>query len=103
MSGSKHTPGPWLLRYRLTNPDEIVGVSGSDRSFLADCATTARTLEEISANCRLIAAAPDLLVACEAYLAVEHLQDPGAYLRGLDALVEQMRVAVAKARGTDEA
>jgi len=39
-----------------------------------------------------------LLAACEAYIALSTLSDPGEFLRGLDAVDAQIRAAVANAR-----
>lgn len=87
-----HTPGPWhvsrssrYVRYRLP---------GSDTGYnLADCDMGAPPTE-MFANARLIAAAPELLAACEAAEAnlsplycSEHL------------VMKLLRAAIAKATG----
>jgi hypothetical protein len=51
MSG--HTPGPWSIR-----PDSGVEIFGPDGQWIM---TIYRTREELLANARLIAAAPELL------------------------------------------
>lgn len=60
-----HTPGPWHVnkKYptRVNGPEDAPGV-------LVDCGENVEYLEAIT-NARLIAAAPDLLAACEAVLA----------------------------------
>lgn len=61
----KHTPGPW--RVVRANPSPTSGewmISGSKPGYLAevrDCGSG-----DVQANARLIAAAPELLAACEA-------------------------------------
>lgn len=69
MSGSKHTPGPWAVkkgsRYSRTG-----GFSIDSHGHWLELATIfAHIAEETNhlgeANARLIAAAPDLLAACE--------------------------------------
>ena len=87
---SKHTPGPWIaLRertagtffnsYAIMQRDEIIAHTTTDIGAKTE------------ADARLIAAAPDLLAACEALVAGwEHnLTEPMALVRA----------AIAKARG----
>jgi hypothetical protein len=89
MSESKHTPGPWAVHSIFPNvvvpydqSSRSLGASedeDADRKRYAVPIATAerdkmsgfsheRTREEAEANARLIAAAPDLLAACEAML-----------------------------------
>lgn len=107
MSSAKHTPGPWgsprtggsfaarkdsnfggyACMLHATNGNRIERVAkvyGGD----ADSAAVA------SANARLIAAAPDLLAACERALA-QLLEVNPHPVRTIEAL----RAAIAKARG----
>lgn len=69
---SKHTKGPWL---QVADRDEIIiyansGPKGDDPiCFTSD----SRSVEEIQANARLIAAAPELLEALEDVLATKSL------------------------------
>ncbi len=83
-----HTPGPWHIVRRSTvcagDRDEI---DNPIRVHVADC--YGRRAE---ANAHLIAAAPDLLAACE--LAVRNL-DPAPYWIGA------LTAAIAKARGKE--
>ncbi len=63
---SKHTPGPWLAQGRY------IGVKGH-MSYIGECGDQNGnwTNEPMAvANARLIAAAPDLLEACKALLAI---------------------------------
>jgi len=59
---TKHTPGPW------TAIDSIVVVTMETHHFatwLANCSVGGESLETKLANARLIAAAPELLEACQ--------------------------------------
>ena len=108
---TQHTPGPW-----------IVGVT-VDRAYgewpvfrLRDMNDADPDGAEVQANARLIAAAPDLLAACEAARAALETCDPwteiGPSGQGGDelgmkfdeSLVEAAKVAtdaaIAKAKGT---
>ena len=84
MSQSKHTPGPWFVfpgTYCVGGP--FVPDPGDDpgqrTAAVAVCGTRLRFKAEAEANARLIAAAPDLLAACEEYLALaaDGLPDTG--------------------------
>jgi len=63
---STHTPGPWIVRHTTGFP-LMIATAPDDYGFgvpVADCSK--RNLPaEAQANARLIAAAPDLLAACE--------------------------------------
>jgi hypothetical protein len=77
---SQHTPGPWAVR-EYTAEEICVAVSGDPQDFIASVDVEAagypvlcqgpldgspphRPIEEVSANARLIAAAPDLYDSC---------------------------------------
>lgn len=88
---SRHTPGPWTM-----HPIFSYGAEVRSLTQVAWCGEAARYGEsgdqiidaaEARANARLIAAAPDLLAACEALLAGSSKAAPLA------------RIAVAKAKG----
>ena len=58
----QHTPGPWTLDGAANTGDlDIVAPRG--RIAMLDCEFSAETEEALTANARLIAAAPDLLAA----------------------------------------
>ena len=104
MSNAKHTPGPWEIEYdyAICMGDQVVS-----RAIAPDTATT----EEANANSVLIAAAPDLLAACEA--AANELAAPlsvgdvrarpaAEQLRHRMNLVRaSLRAAIARAKGED--
>ena len=96
---SKHTPGPW----HLDTEDEKEIVLG-DSSFIATThdssaysSYTSVTEDQVKANARLIAAAPELLEAlkaCLAELLVLHTDRPGT-----EECIQQAYAAIAKAEG----
>jgi hypothetical protein len=63
MSGAKHTPGPWNV-----GQDSSFGISVWGEEHVADVKNWGR--EERQANASLIAAAPELLEALSATVAV---------------------------------
>ena len=97
---SKHTPGPW---YRINGSDIFTEVGAPNASgikaprndgwMVADCDMGSLGFDEVTANARLIAAAPDLLTALEMVL-----DDPES-LDGRPRTYSAARAAIAKARG----
>ena len=93
MKMSKHTPGPWLSN----TDDRYVREerSGATIALVCDddghCDAEHRHAMPIGANASLIAAAPDLLAACERALANIETNGGGA------DLADQLRAAIAKA------
>lgn len=93
---AKHTPGPWEMVEHSWSRTGIyakaIGIAALD---IADEATE-ETQEEwqamMAANARLIAAAPDLLSACQS--AISHLEWS---LTAEDPRCVAMRAAIAKA------
>jgi DUF1680 family protein len=90
---NKHTPGPWAyagyarsMAFRVTKTPE--DATGDVCNVLAGLA--AKTNEEVEANARLIAAAPDLLEAL-----MHCATDEGPEQEWLD----RARAAIAKATG----
>ena len=97
---AKHTPGPWKLN---TDGDTGMNDSGCILDSIGHVIVTdiygtfknGRTTGEAEANARLIAAAPDLLVAVEmAEDYIQHIRPkvPAWY-------VQTIKAAIAKARG----
>ena len=103
MSETKHTPGPWQVE------DDGVHISGSAvmicRMFVADdfpCIDDGDDAEECNemaqANSHLIAAAPDLLNACQ--LTQSHVSgnfEDGYTIQVTGHQMEAIRAAIAKA------
>ena len=97
MSG--HTPGPWLVEGRTVY---ALNDDGYNRfSALVQDAHTPG--DELEANARLIAAAPELLEALED-IANDYAErfdmDSQSTNPGMKVVVENARAAIAKARGT---
>ena len=87
---SKHTPGPWA-----TDGGDTVVAMGNQIVVTAP-APDGASREEMKANARLIAAAPELLEALKGMLqAFLCTQDPDAYPS--DAPCNLARAAIAKA------
>lgn len=92
-----HTPGPWHIRkgpdrYIVADPEKVDG--GISWVTVARAYPDAK---EQDANARLIAAAPELLAACEAALRYLDYTDP----MGVESQEEQdlLDAAIRKARG----
>ena len=107
---SKHTPGPWCIEMddsqpfvcNAMNADSGYGTVFAGRVFTADGGIIALVQfsvpehqAEYEANLNLIAAAPDLLAACEAIL----FQVIQGKVLERDACISQARAAIAKAEG----
>lgn len=97
-----HTPGPWHIAYGGRDGDDYA-VIGSKHADQAICNLEPRGYNP--ANARLIAAAPELLEACQNLLrhyAPNALTCNDWYLSGnsqTDAILRQARDAIAKAKG----
>jgi len=86
----EHTPGPW----GTSGGKGVYAESGREIIFCAHNTRSGST-EEKEANARLIAAAPELLAACQRLLA---LASEG--VRAGDSAQGQAREAITKAIGT---
>jgi len=84
---AQHTPGPWAQGGAMSGETRIYAADGGEVAVATRSDPKHRYAAE--ANARLIAAAPDLLAACEAMLA-----EPSA-----DWPVDRIRELVARARG----
>ena len=86
----RHTPGPWAV-----NPTGDIGpwYVGTQDEGIADCDLGFCGAEEFEANARLIAAAPDLLEACERLM--RDYPD-----KSNSTAIEAIRAAIAKATET---
>ena len=94
---SKHTPGPW----RVNGYGEIVCGEGNDELRIADVAPwdPRKHREEMSANGRLLAAAPEMLAALK-NLENDHPDDP--WFRSMPRTAWNMvQSAIAKAEGRE--
>jgi len=106
---SDHTPGPWAIAGD-SDDDSVVGVIAADyreicrTSCSLDDAGNYAATDEDRANCRLIAAAPDLLLALKS--AMRHGGMPECFCDKDDPTYQCngcfARAAIAKAEGRVE-
>ena len=93
---TKHTPGPWHVRYPLRSSERPRIVTG-DKQEIATVAKVNGGTDDLVYNCnaRLIAAAPKLLAACLAQLSVID----GVNSFPAAAATTELRAAIAQATG----
>lgn len=97
MTNQKHTPGPWHWHYDGFNQISIYSDTQTkcgSKAVVNHLSFYAGGEEEQKANACLIAAAPDLLEACELALEFVDPKNPNI-LR----LVDKLHAAIAKAKG----
>lgn len=110
MNTTKHTPGPWIYGQAVNGKEFVVGPSthdsegGHEIAYVAhvtrpDPICTPESHATVEANARLIAAAPELLAACQALLA--EANDPDHPHQGCHCPACQARAAIAKATGNE--
>jgi hypothetical protein len=101
---SKHTEGPWTRKYQERfHHDNSAGIRAANGLYIA-AALDRNSFDlddEVEANACLIAAAPDLLAACEASLKV--MEEIPGYRDLVRDAESACRAAIARAHGTDEA
>lgn len=106
MSETKHTPGPWRYGAPWDKPNGGRTIFGRHvDEYIADVYAGHHADDSVDgprgeANARLIAAAPDLLAALEAYVAGD-FEAQGSTLAAQrhNARRDAARAAIAKARG----
>ena len=109
MSDKKHTPGPWEVRADPSHYDSfttVVAGSGEQRKgmlreMIVEIGGWAG-IETAEANARLIAAAPDLLAACQRLVTLIDESDQWSDVvsgTAMGEIVNEARTAVAKAEG----
>ena len=100
-----HTPGPYVIkRATYIKPLEIYVMSDKAINVCTVWAEDENGKKlPMAANARLFAAAPDLLEACKALLALESSPDAPTgqleFLEALQAVSDKARAAVEKAEG----
>jgi len=115
VSETKFTPGPWEVKTMGHQTLGVEWISSPHGDKIADCAQLSKydaglrcfcirpELDEISANARLIAAAPDLLKALqsfvEMYVVFGNCGDCGNWDPETEKEVIAARAAIAKATG----
>lgn len=100
---AQHTPGPWDV-YDGPNDKKELTVNYIDKSgqiiMVADCNSAYAPPKERDANARLIAAAPELLEACKAFLDME-IEIDMEYHKAFKVVIDKVTAAIAKAEGRD--
>ena len=97
-----HTPGPWHIIHEPTLNTYHIRVEDLDAAPVASLFYSSGgsrpqlSRELIDANARLIAAAPDLLAACERMV---RDQDRPVFSADFRGAVDELRAAIAKAQG----
>jgi hypothetical protein len=93
-----HTPGPWLAEDADDFGDHNIVPLDQSESCLAIAAVVenCRASDEVAANARLIAAAPDFLLAAQLLMLAAEEGDAD---KAMDAH-DQLRAAIAKATGS---
>lgn len=97
MAQLKHTPGPWFVADGEMDGFEgewdVVGPDNCGIASMAGTAEAAKYPRDKEANACLIAAAPDLLAACQRLSDSDKEGDQLAYI------IKDARAAIAKATG----
>ncbi|MFN8996621.1 MAG: hypothetical protein ACK5X3_23575 [Pseudomonadota bacterium] len=94
----QHTPGPWTTDVvRSTNYTLRIIKAGTDWIAHVHTQSTESDIPRDVSNARLIAAAPDLLEACQT---LSTLLDTDDWIYQVDRAVKQAQAAIAKVRGT---
>lgn len=94
---SKHTPGPWEAGD--VDGDDIYIWSEGQKQFVGLASYEDGTQREVQANAHLIAAAPELLEACELAEQFWYADHPNDTVEAQQAR-RQLRAAIAKATGS---
>ena len=95
MANVQHTPGPWTAYLYDSEPASIEAADGDGPIALVG--TDLYDMEERDANARLMAAAPDLLAACEGLLAIARIS--AADGADLNINIRRAEAAIAEATG----
>lgn len=111
MSEIKHTRGPWTMETMRPNTLGPAWINSKDRRLIADCGQIVSLtnhgfcgrveVEEIEANARLIAAAPDLFSIVKRFIALPSAAwHPERHAADEAELMNDARAAIAKAEGS---
>ena len=93
-----HTPGPW--RHSAMRYGNITANNGEFQVAQVPESNNAGVSDQHAANARLIAAAPELLAACQDTLHGLNNWTTKEFARGYDAgMRDRLRLAIAAARG----
>lgn len=96
---STHTPGPWnILWVNVAKDPRDNSAASIETGTGSIIALNLAKKEHAEGNARLIAAAPDLLAACNR--ALTELAEPVMLHVALPRICAELRAAIAKAEGT---
>jgi hypothetical protein len=106
MGESKHTPGPWLKTRATNKPIHECDflIHTANEKHIAEVfeqqwpLSKARSIIDPTANAQLIAAAPDLLEACEEFMFTLSYPGEAKLLAGVLA-AKKISIAIKKAKG----
>lgn len=93
---SEHTPGPWTIHTRFDDGAEVRAIAWCGVVCVGSSGNQSIDAAEARANAHLIAAAPDLLEACEG--AVDKCRFGCTWL-SYCGTCKSLLAAIAKARG----
>lgn len=98
---SEQTPGPWKAEQPDGN-DPIIWINTAERPGATICTLhpLGWTIPTVRANARLIAAAPDLLAACEA--ALGYIEEYGRWGESRLHALRILESAIRAARGCSD-
>lgn len=87
MPKAEHTPGPW----RFDRDSNVLEMAGKPTADIVDVSPPLASYEEARANGHLIAAAPELLAACQSML-VKFLSKEPQYKQAIAAIDKAMGI-----------
>lgn len=100
MTQSKHTPGPWAIReHNYGDVNGAHGVFGPDSPLPIVNCVYGDDLSQSDANANLIAAAPELLAACQMAVSRPENITPAQLMQLSADTRDALRAAIAKATG----
>lgn len=99
---TKHTPGPWYAvgSWVEHENDKVADICNCDPESMGQ-EHLGRSDAEIRANARLIAAAPDLLAACEAIWKYDQADcEADSFINLYEPAMALIQEAIGRAKGT---
>ena len=107
MTAAKHTPGPWYANHgidQMISPDTTVACLGNKPSRWHIFSSGSPVHGDEQADANLIAAAPELLHACQMLLRADvalnaDIGQGDDFSHALDASISAAHVAIVKATG----
>jgi hypothetical protein len=97
MTRTQHTPGPWHVD--TCDDDLVYSANGLHIATVGNENQPDQSGEEITANARLIAAAPEMLETLEYFFNIMHDYESSRRKGYVKLALDQARAAIAKAKG----